>query len=91
MLEVTEGAKQALKELKSAKVGDPEAGLRLTVSSPGEFGLSIDTEREGDEVVEHEGSKILFIEGNVSSSLEGFTIDVQDTPEGTKLTISKKA
>ena len=60
------------------------------MSSPGEFGLSVDTEREGDQVIEHEGSKILFIEGNVSSSLEGFTVDVQATPEGAKLTISKK-
>ena len=87
MIEVTEGAKQALKELKSAKVEDPEAGLRLTMSSPGQYGLSVDTEREGDQVIEHEGSKILFIEENLSTSLDGSTIDVQDTPEGAKLTV----
>ncbi len=87
MIEVTERARQELKEILTANVEEPEAALRLTISSPGQFGLSIDTEREGDQVIEHEGAKVLFVEESLSLSLEGFVIDVQDTPEGAKLTI----
>jgi Fe-S cluster assembly iron-binding protein IscA len=90
MLEVTLGAKELLKEVLSANSEQPEAGLRLTMNDAGELGLGIDSEKEGDQIVEHEGSKILFIEQVLSDHLEGFAIDLVDTPEGARLTILKK-
>lgn len=90
-MQVTESAKQELKNILSAKVDEPTAGLRLNVSSPGEFGLSIDVEEAGDQVFEHEGLKVLLVEQGLATSLEGVTIDFQDTSEGSRLVIFKES
>ena len=87
MISVTEGARQELKKVLSANTDNPEAGLRLATSGSGQLGLSIKTESPGDQVVEHEGSKVLLVAGGLATELEGVTLDVQDTPEGSKLTI----
>lgn len=90
MLTVTESAKQLLKETLTAHSDDPEVGLRLSVKSPGEFGLVLDREAEGDQVVDHENTKVLLVASELASMVEGVTLDVQDTPEGPKLGISKE-
>ena len=88
MVIVTEGAKQELRRvLASANVDDPEVGLRLVASAPRAFSLALDKEHEGDQVVEHEGAKVLLVGQELSQALEGVTIDCQETSEGTRLTI----
>jgi len=47
----------------------------------------VDTETLGDQVVEHEGSKVLIVERELADQLEGVTVDVEDTPEGPRLSI----
>ena len=89
MIGVTERARHELKRVLSDNVDNPQAGLRLTTSSTGQFGLGIDIEAPGDQVVEHEGSKVLLVEQELVDQLEGVTIDVEDTPEGPKLAIFK--
>ena len=64
MLAVTERAKEELKRMLSAKADNPQAGLRLTPSSPNKFALGIDTEMSGDQVVMHEGLKVLLAKKN---------------------------
>jgi len=73
--------------LTSANVDDPEIGLRLVVSEPQAFSLLLDKEQEGDQVVEHEGAKVLLVGQELSQALEGVTVDCQETTEGTRLTI----
>ncbi len=90
MLTVTEGAKQLLKETLLAHSDDPEAGLRLSMKPPGQFGIELDWEVEGDQVVEHEGSKVLLVASELAPVVDGVTLDVQDTPDGPKLVISKQ-
>ena len=90
MIGVTERAKQELKRVLSDKVDDPQAVLRLTATGEGKLGLGIDIESPGDEVVEHEGSKVLLVEKGLASSLQGLTLDVQDTAEGPQLAIFKE-
>jgi hypothetical protein len=41
----------------------------------------------GDEVVEHEGSKVLIIAKELAANLQGITMDVQDTPDGPKIVL----
>lgn len=82
MLAVTERAKEELKRILSAKVDNPQAGLRLTPSSPNKYALSIDIEMAGDQVVMHEGSKVLLLEEGLAASLTGFTLDLKDAPGG---------
>jgi len=89
MLTVTENAKQDLKKVLLAHTDDPTIGLRLSLKQPGQFGLELDSEAEGDQVVECEGYKVLLIGPGVAEALGERTIDVQDTPNGTKLVISK--
>jgi len=90
MLTVTESAKKLLKGTLRAHSDDPEAGLRLSFNPPGEFGIVLDREAEGDQVVEYEGAKALLVAPELASVVEGVTLDVQDTPEGPRLAISKE-
>ena len=43
-----------------------------------------------DQVVEHEGTNVLVVEEKLATSLEGVTLDTQDTPEGPKLVVSQE-
>ncbi len=85
MITVTESARQELKNILSANVDNPEARLRLTTDSQGQLGLNIDIERPGDQVVEHEDSRVLVVEETLATSLEGVTLEAHDTSEGPKL------
>jgi len=89
MLTVTDSAKQLLKETLSAHTDDPEIGLRLELKPPGQLGIVLDREAEGDQVVEHEGTKVLLVAPELAPAVDGITLDVQDTADGPKLVVSK--
>jgi len=90
MVTVTERAKEELKDiLLAAEVSEPEISLRLAPTAPGQFGLVPDKEQEGDQIVEHEGTKVLLVEAELVAPLEGVTIDCQDSPEGPRLVMTK--
>ena len=59
--------------------------LRLVRISSGGFGLRLGREREGDQVVEHEGAKLLLLGDDVLGDLGEATIDSQETDEGPRL------
>lgn len=87
MLNVTEKAADALaKSLESSEATD-EQSLRLARTPHGEFGLAIDEERDGDQVVKQEERSILVIDEEVSTALDGAILDVADSPEGQRLTL----
>jgi Fe-S cluster assembly iron-binding protein IscA len=88
MMIVTDEAKHELRETLLTNTDDPEICLRLAMKSPSEFGLALDREVEGDQVIEHEGSKVLLIGREVAVFADSLTLDVKDTPEGKKLVFS---
>ena len=90
MLTVTEGAKQLLKETLLAHTDDPEIGLRLSLKAPGQLGIVLDREEEGDQVVEHEGAKVLLVAPELAPVVDGGTLDVQDTADGPKLAVFRE-
>ncbi len=90
MLTVTDGAKRELKKTLSAHTDDPEVSLRLELKPTGQLGLVLDREEKGDQVVEHEETKILLVASELVPAVEGITLDVQDTADGPKLVISKE-
>jgi Fe-S cluster assembly iron-binding protein IscA len=90
MLTATDRAKQLLKETLTAHSDDPKVALRLSFKPPGEFGIVLDREAEGDQVVEHEDTKVLLVASELAPVVEGVTLDVQDTTEGAKLVIRKE-
>lgn len=82
MISVTKRAKEELKKILSDKVDNLQAGLRFISSGPNQFGLRIDIEMPGDQVVQHEGSKVLLVEHELATRLKGYVLDFEDTPEG---------
>jgi Fe-S cluster assembly iron-binding protein IscA len=90
MLTVTKEAKQLLKETLREHSEDPETGIRLSVKEEGQFGIVLDRELKGDQVVEHEGAKVLLLSPLLATALERSKLDVQDTDEGRKLFLSKE-
>jgi hypothetical protein len=64
-------------------------GFRI-VSTPGEQGslsLALDHPTSEDEIHSHERRKVLLLDRTTSERLDGFTLDLADTPEGNKLTL----
>ncbi len=90
MIKVTERARQELKKILTDKVDWPGARLRLIDRGQGNLGLGIDIEAPGDQVVEHDGLKILVVESKLAANLSGVTLDVDDSPEGSELVLSGK-
>jgi hypothetical protein len=91
MINVTERAKERLCELKSQKLAEAQTtesniGLRLDQASPGQLGIFPDAQREGDEVIEHEGSPVLFVAASIAEAVRGTTIDCADD-DGDQLVI----
>jgi len=90
MIAVTERAKERLKTILSDKVDNPQASLRLTATGQGQFGLHVDVETSGDQVVKHKGSKVLLVEHELASSLHGVILDVEPTDQGAQLAMFRE-
>lgn len=92
MLRVTEVANQKLKEILLATANDLKIGLRLSMKPRGQLGLMLvlDKEAPGDYVVKHEGLKVLLVRQGLLPLVDGATIGTKDTPEGSRLTISRE-
>jgi Fe-S cluster assembly iron-binding protein IscA len=93
MLTVTEQAAARLKEVVQAQTEDPELAIRLipSVARPNQLDMGLDKEKEGDQVVESDGVKVLFVSAELSEALDGMVIDCQDTPQGVQFSIGRPA
>lgn len=87
MITVTDSAKEHLKNTLLAHTDDPNISLRLVAKPAGKLGFVLDSEAEGDQVVEHKGTKVLLVGQELVPVVEGLTLDVQDTADGPKLAI----
>jgi len=91
MLTVTTKAAEELKAMAQAEVTDPNEALRLIHAGSGRLAIVVDTAREGDQVVEHEGVKVLLVGVELADVVDGLLLDCQETAEGPQLTISGPA
>ena len=91
MINITERAKQELMKLLAKKVDWPGALLRLMDRGAGKLGLGIDIEAPGDQVVEYQGHKIMLIGPDLANTLQGITLDVDNTPQGVELVLTEKS
>jgi Fe-S cluster assembly iron-binding protein IscA len=87
MLSVTQSAVEQLAGMLEATESDQHECLRLTHQGEGRLGLTVDGMQEGDQVVGDRGRPVLFIEPELSDSLDGATLDVVDGLEGAQLTL----
>ena len=91
MIGITQAGLDELKRILNEHSDDTQAVLRLTTDEKGTLGLILDTDTPEDQVLEHEGSKLLIIEPNLAATLEGITIDVDETPDGLALVMVGKS
>ena len=87
MLNVTKRAKRELKRILTTSVDMPQARLRLMARERGGLGLGVDIESPSDRLVEHDGATVLVVDDKLAMTLEGVTLDIDDTPEGAELVI----
>ena len=86
MLTVTERASELLWEIQKDR-DEPEKTLRL-VKQGDQYELSFGEAQEGDQVATHQEEAVLLIDEELSTALDGITIDRADTAQGPRLTMS---
>jgi len=88
MLNVSDEALGHLATMLDGVEGAPdEAAIRL-VAQPQGLGMAVDTPNDGDQTIEHDGRVVLLVDEQVAGMLEGRTMDLQETEQGTALAIS---
>jgi Fe-S cluster assembly iron-binding protein IscA len=93
MVTVTASAAEKIRGDLQAAATDPEVAIRLIPSptAPNQIQMILDKEKEGDQVVESEGVKILLLDSEIAPALEGMVIDYEESPQGGKFSLSKLA
>jgi iron-sulfur cluster assembly protein len=85
MITVTDSAVKQLHELLSDTPDSTGKGLRIFVEAGGcagmQYGMALDHSKEGDEIVEREGVKVL-VDSFSAKYLSGSTIDFTDELAG---------
>ena len=88
-LSVTERAAEALHETLDSMAHEPQQVLRLVSRDEG-FTLAVEEPGDDDEVISHNGTAVLAVERQVTSQLDGLTMDVDESsPEGGRLTLKR--
>jgi Fe-S cluster assembly iron-binding protein IscA len=87
MIHVTDKASEVLLKGLEANATDETQGLRLTHAAGQGYGLALDAEHEGDQVVECQGRKVLLVEEGLEQQLDGAILDAVESTEGTRLSI----
>lgn len=99
MINVTPEAKDVLHEMLQQSTDDVEFGIRMVPAVPPEgeesgqiaLGMTLDRSQEGDQVVEHNGRKVLILDPTMSQLLDEDTLATVDTPEGKRLALNREA
>ena len=87
MLTVTDKATAYLREALTRKKEGTPAALRVVYTEEG-YQLTLDDPKEGDHIFEQEGQNYLLVDTEVGEGLgEQATLDLQETPHGTSLTL----
>jgi Fe-S cluster assembly iron-binding protein IscA len=87
MLDVTDGAKQHLVQLMSDNEVPDEGAVRIVVHEDA-LTLAADEPRPGDATFDLEGRTVLVMEQAIADHLDGKTLDVEATEEGTELKLA---
>jgi Fe-S cluster assembly iron-binding protein IscA len=86
-MNVTVRAADVLHQALDEEQADESRALRVTLAEEGGYRLGVDDEREGDDVIEHDGRKILLMEPAVARALDEVTLDVVAADGGTQLAL----
>jgi Fe-S cluster assembly iron-binding protein IscA len=86
MLTVTDKASQYLSEALSRREEGLPGSIRLVYVEEG-YQLILDDAKDGDQVFEQDGQSYLVVDAEVGEALVDATIDVQESPQGTRITL----
>lgn len=91
MLTVTPLALERMQQFIQSQTTEPGIGIRLlpSISASDQLEMTIDREYEGDQVLEIDGTGILFVHPELAATLEGMVIDCQETPDGIDFTLNE--
>jgi Fe-S cluster assembly iron-binding protein IscA len=78
----------AIAEEPTLQEAQPSPALRLVIQNS-QAALALDQPRDGDQVIEHDGKPLLLVDPEIAQALADITIDVQETPEGGRLTLTR--
>ena len=88
---MTDTAKEELRRILATRSLDPDKYLRLAIpptwDGPGDFGIVIDVEGDGDHAVELEGLKLLLVDPALAEGLSDSVLDFKDSPDGPRFTL----
>jgi Fe-S cluster assembly iron-binding protein IscA len=90
MVTVTENAKSALKTALDNLETQPGQCVRIRTTSSGQFGLALDKEAQGDQVVTHDRSKVLLVDSETAGQLSDLILDYRDSGSGPEFTLLRK-
>jgi Fe-S cluster assembly iron-binding protein IscA len=85
MLAISDEALVRLEGLLDSAEPEESQCLRLTLDTPGEFGLALDWPREGDELYFREDRCVIVVEDEIVNEMEDAVLDVVDGPNGPHL------
>ncbi len=86
MLNASDAACAFISELLTAEEAPDESAVRVVIEES-QLTIKLDEEKPGDETYLHEGKIVLLVDAKMSQVLDGKTLYVEDTEEGTKLTV----
>ena len=75
---VTQNAAVALKRMLDQAEREPDQVFRLARGAQAKLIVTLDTQHEGDQVIEHLGSTLLVLEPSVQEFLADRTLDVMN-------------
>ena len=87
MLTVTDKAAQYVRGV--LKKESAPGAFRIVNTEEG-YRFTLEEAKEGDRVFEHEGENYLLLDTEVGEALSNATLDVHESPDGTRLTLSKE-
>ena len=86
MLSVTDKAAQYVRE--TLKKRSAPGAVRIVKIEEG-YHLTLGEPKEGDQVFEYESENYLLLDTEVGEALSSATLDVKESPEGPRLTLSQ--
>jgi len=87
MLNVSERAAEALHATLDENRNEPDDVLRIEQTDTG-LALAIGSQRDGDQLIDHDDVTILAIDPAVSQALDGATIDAVESQGGVQLVLT---
>jgi len=87
MLNITEAAGEYLTEVLERANAPEDQAIRLRLLDDDALAPIVDTIRDDDESIDHNGRLILLLDARARDYLRGSMLDVEETPDGPKLLI----